>query len=380
MRASQRVVGLRRASVLTATVTTTTALLLGLATTGGTATAASAAPDLAPVTVAQPSAEHPRHSRVSTATYNLGDGAFVDPQVTYFDNPRKVVRQELTAVVHYPTHLGREKHPLIMVVHGSWWTCVNRSSRKPTNEWPCAKGTQPLRSNRGYDYIGRSLARRGFVVVSISTNAINAHVLGDADYVGRAHLLNKHLNMWQRLVNRGAGPLRGAFIDPRTGRRVHPRFRGHVDTRDVGTIGHSRGGKAVMWQASDKHRSEWPPRVRVRAVLPLAPVYFTPPGENNRNTLVTKIPFKVITSTCDGDTGEVGTEYVDEAADLNPGASLTRIVGGNHNFFNTRWSPGQIGGKDDGTRPCAGKLTAAQQRRQTKRIVVRFFEKELRRP
>ncbi|MFB9315368.1 alpha/beta hydrolase [Nocardioides plantarum] len=341
---------------------------------------------LGPATVAQAQApsyaaqEAPTRTRwvpVSTVAYDLGDEVFVDPTVTDIEHPDRPVRQELAAVVHYPTRLGRTEHPLIVMEHGSWWTCLDKRAGKPTNDWPCTKGTTPLPSYRGYDYLAKSLAARGFVVVSISANAINAHALGDPGYWGRAHLINKHLAMWQTLVTTGKGPLAGRFWNQRTGKRAHPAFRGHVDTRNVGTLGHSRAGKAVMWQASDQHRSEWPKGVRVRAVLPLAPVYFVPPGESNKDTLVTKVPFKVVTASCDGAVGERGSAYVDDVRGSNPGASQARIVGGNHNFFNTWWSPGRIGGEDDALEPCDRALTPAQQRQRTKQVVVPFFVEEL---
>jgi hypothetical protein len=154
------------------------------------------------------SAEPPSRSApgVSVATYSLGDQVFVDPTVPDLET-EVPVPQELTAVVHYPTDLGSKEHPLVMIVHGSWWSCVNEAREKPAGGWPCKAGTVPLESYRGYDYLGETLAARGYVVVSISVNAINAHVLGDPDYYGRAHQLNQHLSMWQQLADTGTGPL-----------------------------------------------------------------------------------------------------------------------------------------------------------------------------
>ena len=298
-------------------------------------------------------------SGVSVATYSLGDQVFTDPTVPDLETGEPVP-QELTAVVHYPTDLGNEAHPLVMIVHGSCWSCVNEARGKPAGGWPCKPGTVPLVSYRGYDYLGETLAARGYVVVSISVNAINAHVLGDPDYYGRAHQLNEHLSLWQQLADTGTGPLVGAFRDA-TGAVVEPAFAGHVDPRRVGTIGHSRGGKGVMWQASDKHRHEWPAGVRVRSVVALAPVYFVPPGEHKGNTLVTKIPFEVITASCDTAVGgsSPGRQYLRDVRGRNPGAKWVDITGGNHDNFNTRWTPGNIGGYDDSSKPCPGRSVAA---------------------
>jgi predicted dienelactone hydrolase len=110
-------------------------------------------------------------------------------------------------------------------------------------ERPCDRGA-PFPSYRGYDYLGAALARRGFVVVSISVDSIN---MTSFDYGDRARLINKHLDLWRQLAA-GRGPL-----EPVLGRLGE-----HVDLGNVATMGHSRGGKGVMWQASDKHRAEVP--------------------------------------------------------------------------------------------------------------------------
>ena len=179
---------------------------------------------------------------VAVADYNLGDTAFTDPD--------SGTVSELRAEVYYPRVLvGRD--PLIVLAHGSWWACDLQTA----TTWPCPAGSQPFPSYRGYAYLGEALAAQGFVVVSISADAIN---MTSFDYGDRARLINEHLSLWERLADHGSGPLAGKFYDPATGRPVAPDFAGHVDMADVGTMGHSRGGKGVMWQASDKHKADWP--------------------------------------------------------------------------------------------------------------------------
>ncbi|MFD2468876.1 alpha/beta hydrolase family protein [Amycolatopsis silviterrae] len=297
--------------------------------------------------------------RVGVVEYNLGDQAFHDPTVS--------VPMELAAVVHYPRDLGGRPHPLIVQEHGSWWSCLDPVAKTPGGDWPCPPGQRTLPSYRGYDYLGEKLAERGFIVVSISANAINAHLLGDEGYFSRAHLVNKHLELWRDLA-RGEGPLAASLS----------RFRGHVDLSRVGTMGHSRGGKGVMWQASDKHTPEWPAGVRIRAVVPLAPVYFNSTEDDNSDVLVTRVPFKVVLSSCDGAVGIVGQQYVKDVVGRNPDASAVTLVGANHNFYNTEWSPGKIGGEDDTTPGCVGALTPAQQRGGAAREIVSFFASRLR--
>lgn len=356
-----------------------------------------------------PVTAHAGHGRdpVKVATYDLGDDAFRDPAV-----PGPI---ELAAVVHYPARLGGTAHPVIVQLHGSWWTCADRQAEadlraaeqrhdeaaarqamQQLGGWPCRPGVPPLPSDRGYDYLGDRLAAAGFVVVSIRANGINAAGTGLEAYGARAHLINKHLAMWQELSATGTGDLAGRLTDPATGRPDPVDFRGRLDMTDVGTMGHSRGGKAVMWQASDEHRAEWPAGVRVRAVFALAPVYFHYPEDDIGDDLVTTVPFTVLMGSCDGAVGTVGSGYVKDASGKNPGpiAAIT-LRGANHNFSNTQWSPrsGQVMAEDDAlhdpgppTGRCHGtgtgkdtdrQLTEERQRRLTSNEITVFFRRHL---
>lgn len=163
----------------------------------------------------------------------------------------------------------------------------------------------------------------------------------------RARLINRHLAMWQRLSANGDGPLAGKFRNPDTGAKDPVDFHGRVDLSRVGTMGHSVAGQGVMWQASDKHRGDWPAGVTVRAVAAVASVYFE---ETPGDVLVTKIPFTVLGATC----WRGGEEYYERVRGLNQVPVYTASVqAGNHNFFNTVWSPssGEFGSSDDSDCP-----------------------------
>ncbi|MGW4273752.1 alpha/beta hydrolase [Streptomyces seoulensis] len=277
---------------------------------------------------------------------------------------------ELAATVHYPKdHRGAVRHPLVVLIHGLHETCADRKAATERDaaekagdwdayaaagqklyNWPCAPGIRPIASDHGYDYLARDLAAQGFVVVSVSANGVNASsVTGDQNASARADLLNRHLALWQRLDATGAGGLAGHFVDPATGKRVNVDFRHRVDMRRVGTLGHSRGGAGVTWQAAEAHRGRWPAGVQVKAVLALAPAYNVM-TEDMSVYRVDRTPLAVMRGSCDGQVGQEAFSFADDATAQGTAAFYRFAVrGANHNFFNTRWSPdsGEVAAKDD---------------------------------
>nr|WP_168720643.1 alpha/beta hydrolase [Streptomyces sp. SAT1]ANO42463.1 hypothetical protein A8713_034980 [Streptomyces sp. SAT1] len=376
-----------------------------------------------PAATASAAVPHPSAaggSAVLQARYDLGDQAFTPPAALGYQG-----RAELAADVYYPAHLGTGRHPLVLMQHGSWETCADAGAEAESRAaqqardraeqagdtaeaarqqavvdrasarlwaWPCAPGTAPILSSGGYDYLARALAARGFVVVSVGANGINATAAGQADtvYQARAALIERHLLMWQRLARSGDGPLRGALTDPRTKAPVTADFRGRVDLGDVGLLGHSMGGGGVMQEIADSSRAHWPAGVTVKAAFTLAPTA-TWDGDP-----VTRTPFAVMWGTCDQvNTGSFFEQ--NSAANRAPIYKYT-LTGGNHAFYNRQWSPssGQVASRDDalpggapGTclsqyddpaRPQRDqpRLAEEQQRRIAADRVTAFFERYLR--
>lgn len=364
--------------------------------------------------------------RVLSAEYHLGDTAFEVPGFTEADGvtPAPI---ELTASVHYPADLAHGSHPLVLLIHGLWETCADRQAgdaytaasrvlsgpgasadpaararaedvvtktSKVLNQWPCAPGTPALPSYRGFDYLAQDLASHGFVAVSISANGVNAGSASDEDEA-RSALINKHLAMWQQLSTQGTGPLAG---------KLPAGFQGHVDLDDVGTLGHSRGGRAVMYQAAENHRAQWPAGVTVKAVVPLAAAgYYAPDptAPENDDFRVTTTAFETLIGGCDPVSNPGALDYFTNAAGRNqvPISQLT-LRGADHNFFNTQWSPssGQVLAEDDvdtavalgqTTRPAPGhcdnaftgkderQLTEQQQRALGTTYITAFFRRYL---
>lgn len=325
---------------------------------------ASAAPKAVRTPVAQapavqaPDPSAPGPYKVETATYNLGGKAF---KVRGFKGPI-----ELAGVVHHPQRPAGKKLPLVVFLHGRHETCYK--DKAATGDWPCKRGYKAIPSYRGYDYIGRRLASRGYVVVSISANGINAADGEDKDdgMTVRGLLTQKHLDLWKGWATRGGAPFGN-------------RFRGAIDFNRVGTMGHSRGGEGVVRQYEINASKGRP--YGVQAVLPLAPTDF-------RRRVLTGVPMATLLPYCDGDVSDLqGVHYYDDARYRQAGDPAAKhtvtVMGANHNFFNTVWSPSSRipGASDDwsgaNTSSChpkaATRLSEADQRKAGLAYIAGFF-------
>ena len=122
--------------------------------------------------------------------------------------------------------------------------------------YPNAEGTFPLvlivhgnhlmtdYSDAGYEYIGRLLASKGYIVASIDQNFLNYAWFGDyyfSELFVRGWLLLKHLENW-RAWNHTPGSV----------------FYKKVDINNIALIGHSRGGEAAYIAAFLNNLDEYP--------------------------------------------------------------------------------------------------------------------------
>lgn len=290
---------------------------------------------------------------VTREEYNFGDTAF---QPSNFPGP-----VELLASIHYPTALAGP-YPVIVFLHGRHATCFNGSGAQFL-EWPCTMGRQPIPSYKGYDYVSQVLASHGYVVVSISSNGVNAvdNSVFDLGALARAELIQKHLDILKTFNTTGGAPFGTKFV-------------GKLDLTRVGTMGHSRGGEGVVRHYVLNNSLGSP--YGIKAVFPLAPVDF------NR-FVVNNAALNVLLPYCDGDVSDLqGVHFYDDARYNVPGDPAPKhyelVMGANHNFFNTVWTPSSgipgatndwlafvPGGHSDsqcGDVPGNHRLTEAQQR------------------
>lgn len=263
---------------------------------------------------------------VAKDTFDLGDLAFKPDSFA--------TNVELRGSVHYPASLTGGPFPVIVLLHGRHLTVYKTST--PTTvglSWPPPAGYQSITSFEGYDYFARTMASHGYIVISVSCNAINAtdNSRADRGMNARAQLMQKHLDLWNGYNTTGGAPFGTKFV-------------GKLDMKRIGTMGHSRGGEGVIFHAL-LNKSLGSP-YGIKAVITLAPVDFF-------RKVMNGIPLLNIAPYCDGDVSALsGVYYYDDAryndaSDTAPKHSVL-VMGANHNFFNTVWTPGSyIAGTSD---------------------------------
>lgn len=301
----------------------------------------------------------PGSYRTVTGEYDL------DPvRLPGFDTP-----VEMTAEVVAPKGATGSR-PLALFLHGRHETCYTPGSEDGVSgDWPCADGSKPIPSHLGYLRDQRLLASQGYVTVSISANGINAQdwEAEDAGAQARSSLVRQHLARWADwTAHRSSAP---AVV----------REAAKADLSHVLLVGHSRGGEGVNRAAMD---SLYPPpaaedgyrgpvRWKVRGTVLIGPTIF---GQNP----VADVPSVTLLPGCDGDVSDLqGEDFVDGTRGISRGTALhsaVYMVGANHNYFNSEWTPGEAAAPatdDFGTDPeqpdpvctpgAATRLTAAQQ-------------------
>lgn len=259
---------------------------------------------------------------VTKVEYNLGDAAaFLDSLP---------IATEVRASVHYPTTLTGGPFPVIILLHGRHSTCYRVTSPfNATSGWPCATGYTSIESFQGYDYHARFMASHGYIVVSISCNAING-VDGSMSNNGmpaRGQLVQHHLDLLNTYNTGATSPLTTYLGTTLVGK---------LNLQNIGMMGHSRGGEGVVFAAL-LNRSLGSP-YGIKAILTLAPVDF-------KRKILNGIPLMNIAPYCDGDVSNLqGVRFYDDSrySDLTDEAPKHNVVmmGANHNFYNTVWTPG----------------------------------------
>ncbi|MFD9135079.1 hypothetical protein ACFVZA_22040 [Streptomyces bottropensis] len=282
----------------------------------------------------RPSAQPPANSvdPGRPGAYRTVSGEYGLPPVRLPGFPEPV---EMRAVVVAPKG-ATGKRPLALFLHGRHSTCYKPGGEDVTGEWPCPAGQKAIPSHRGYLRDQKLLASQGYMTVSISANGINGQdwQAEDGGAQARSSLVRQHLARW-------AGWSADRADAPPVVRDAPP-----ADLSRVLLVGHSRGGEGVDRAAMDslypapaaQDGYRGPVRWKIRGTVLIGPTIF---GQNP----VPDVPSATILPGCDGDVSDLqGQVYVDGTRGVSKGKALhsaVYMVGANHNFFNTEWTPGQ---------------------------------------
>jgi dienelactone hydrolase len=223
----------------------------------------------------------------------------------------------LNARVWYPE--GDGPFPLILMVHGNHLMTDF--------------------SDPGYEYLGRLMASRGFIMVSIDENFFNSlhfgPIIGEND--ARAWLLLKHLELWEDWNS--------------TGQNL---FFHKVDLDNIALLGHSRGGDAVYIAAAFNKLKQWPDDANItfdfdfniKSVICFGPVdgQYKPSG---KSTPLENVNYLVLQGGHDAQAyffqGKRQFERLKFTDDNYWFKSSVYIYRANHNNFNTNWGDYDFG-------------------------------------
>lgn len=205
--------------------------------------------------------------------------------------------------------------PLVVFVHGRHSVCYKPGRPNAgSDEWPCRRPFKEIPSHLGYDYIQRVLASQGYATVSVRVNGINAqdYNLADGGADARAKIIRRHLDHWVDIAGES-----------------------QVDLDKVVLVGHSRGGEGVD-RASIQIPLGAPYRVAGQVLI--APTDFG-------TQTAPYVPTVTMLPSCDGDVSDLqGQRFTDTARGLSKNDSSLKssvlVMGANHNYFNTEWTPG----------------------------------------
>ncbi|MFI0960401.1 hypothetical protein ACH4S8_03105 [Streptomyces sp. NPDC021080] len=283
---------------------------------------------------AQPSARLPANT-VDPGKPGLYRTATGDYELASVRLPGFAEPVEMRAVVVAPTNAPGHR-PLALFLHGRHATCYTGHGHDTSGAWPCPAGSRPIPSYRGYLADQKLLASQGYVTVSIAANGINGqdYAAEDGGAQARSSLVRQHLARWADWSARPASA-------PPIVRRTAP-----ADLSRVLLVGHSRGGEGVNRAAmdslygapADQDGYHGPVRWHIRGTVLIGPTLF---GQNP----TPDVPSATILPGCDGDVSDLqGEMYVDATRGVSRGAALhsaVYMVGADHNFFNSEWTPGQ---------------------------------------
>jgi dienelactone hydrolase len=252
--------------------------------------------------------------------YNLGEATIVQerfPEESRFRN----MPVRLNGLIAVPSGQGGP-HPVVVILHGNHHGCPE--DEMGVDRWPCdPEVEQP--NYRGFEYLVRELAARGYVALSININGENTFGFGEpvpGERLGQ--LVDLHLGA---LATAAAGGNNGFGVE----------LAGHADLRRLALVGHSQGGEESLRLARQLEDE-----IGATASRPCGPVsgllLLASTATAVEPTGGSPVPMAIVLPACDGDVISQEGQHFYEAARLAPQqtqwAASAWLERGNHNYFN----------------------------------------------
>jgi hypothetical protein len=276
---------------------------------------------------ALPPAPPPKHADTSNGLpdvveYNLGDATITQ---THFpeDSRFRNMPVRLNGIIAMPAAQPGPR-PVVLVMHGTHPGCPTDASGH-IDPWPCTpEEEQP--NYRGFAWLLRQLAARGYVALSINLNAEHTVGFGEAPTNMRLpQIIDLHL---KALAEAAAGG-ENKFGVP---------LQGRADLRRLALIGHSRGGDSAYWLVRDGGLAA-PDAFDKLGYGPVVGMLLVAPAAASDLPTFAPVPMAIVLPACDGDVVDQSGQFFLETARLaqEPSQWVTSIwlERANHNHFNT---------------------------------------------
>ena len=260
--------------------------------------------------------------------YNLGDTTIVQsnfPPDSRFRN----MPVRLNGVIAVPQGKGGP-YPVVLIMHGTHPGCPE--VEHGVDRWPCPPD-QEQPNYRGFAYLVRELAARGYVALSININAENTFGFGEGVPLERMQqVVDKHL---KALATASAGGANDFGVD----------LKGRADVRRLALVGHSRGAENAYYLAHERGLAA-PTSAAQHGYGPALGLLLIAPAPGFVLPARTDAPLAAILPACDRDVlDQLGQKFF-EGARLDPEqaqwATSAWLERANHNDVNTVVKGGEL--------------------------------------
>ena len=268
-----------------------------------------------PVTTGQVS------SLPAAVEYNLGDTTITQsmfPEDSRFRN----MPVRLNGIMAVPDGDGAP-YPVVVILHGNHPGCPVPEG-DTVDRWPCDPEVE--RPNyRGFDYLVRQLAAKGYVALSININAEKTFGFGEPVPIERlGQLVDLHLKALAAASSGGEN-------------KFGLELQGRADMKRLAFIGHSQGGEGAYW-LTQKSALDAPDSFKNHGYGPVYGIVMIAPSANWGGARGARLPLAVILPACDNDVLNQEGQLFYEISRLDPDksswASSVWLERANHNYFN----------------------------------------------